>query len=107
MIEDGRLEEAERLLDDSLQRSLATLGADNQITLRLQTIRGQCYAKNGNYEEGERLILTAWRAETEKYGKDSGAAAWCGKFLADLYLAWGRPADAACWVDGSPSESCD
>jgi tetratricopeptide (TPR) repeat protein len=102
MIATKNTQDAEELLNEALERSVTALGETDPTTQRLRAVLGQCYGKTGRYKEGERLILVARKSLADRYGEDSGAAAWCGGLLAELYRAWERPIDAAKWDDGHP-----
>jgi serine/threonine-protein kinase len=103
----GRLEDARARLDRALRLRQAQYGPDDWHTAEARLSWGAWLGRAGRRAEGEAELLRA-RAAVE--GKSRRLERETARLLAELYDAWGRPADAAAWrqrlaAAASPSPS--
>ncbi len=59
--------------------------------------QGKCLTRLGRYEEAERHLLAAYRAQVAAAGDEDEDAQAFVAWLIELYEAWGKPEQAATW----------
>jgi serine/threonine-protein kinase len=93
---EGKLSGAERSFDEAAAIFRKVLPPDNWEVGRIASELGGCLAAEREFAKAEPLLLEGQRIlKGDRQAKHTSAAA--EKRLADLYQAWGRPADAERW----------
>lgn len=95
----GRAAEVETLLQQGLRDSEQFLPADHGVTVYLRFSYGQCLCFLERYPEGEPLMLRAL-SELRVSRPDDPAIPSMEADLAAMYLAWGKPDEAAKYTPG-------
>ena len=93
----NRLDEAELLLRGSLADLQLRMPAGAWQIANAQSLVGALLTARARYEEAERLLTSAHDALLADQGSNSRLTSDARKRVADLYEAWGKPAEAARW----------
>ncbi len=95
LVDLGRGGEAEAELRETLRIREATLGADHWLVANTRIVLGTALAAQRRYAEAERDMLPAYRRLQGELGPAHDRTVKAREALAALYLAWGRPDEAA------------
>jgi len=99
MIDQGRAVDAEPLLRRALAMYQGTLPSGHWRIADAESVLGACLTHLGRYPEAERLLVESYptlRSDTPPGSRQSREAR---ARLRALYLAWGKPAEAAGYED--------
>ncbi len=91
----GDLDEAITLLRQGTKTLEAALGKEHWSTANARSNLGSCLTKLGRYEQGEKELLEAYRVLKATRGAEHWRTVRAVGWLAALYEAWGKPAEAA------------
>ncbi len=92
----GRPREAEKAAREALAVNAARLGQDHPRTKESEGALGCALAGSGRYGEAEPYLLSFAEALDKKIGAE-GDPREVAQQVADMYAAWGKPAEAAEW----------
>lgn len=90
----GRADEAEAIAREALTAARSNLPPNHQMLGRIVRTYGHSLAALGRHTEAEATLLEAHRILTSS---DRALALVAARDLAALYVAWGKPAQAAEW----------
>jgi tetratricopeptide (TPR) repeat protein len=90
----GRLEEAEATYREALTVSNTALGQDHQLTAWLSANLGVVLTRQRKFAEAETLFISALARLRARLGDQHNNVRRVHGRMADLYDAWGRPAQA-------------
>jgi len=93
----GDAEAAEPLLRESLEIRRAMLPENDELAASTEILLGSCLTALGRYDEAEPLLLESYPRIESAEGADDDLARAARRRLAELYEAWGKPAEAAEW----------
>ena len=91
-------EKADPILRNSLGTLISKLGETHLRTTEVRVFLGDCLRKQGRYDEAETLLLKAYDYLADQRGLQTKVQ----DNLYKLYTAWGKPDEAAKYVDGNP-----
>ncbi len=94
LVDQGRGAEAEPLLREALDIRLAKLEEGSVQVAYARLALGRCLVRLRGFEEAETLLLASYPVFEKVQGKDHETTRRARAALAELYRAWGRPADA-------------
>jgi serine/threonine protein kinase/tetratricopeptide (TPR) repeat protein len=99
LIHQERPQRAEALLRTavSLCRALELSASQSWRLAEIRGILGHCLARQGRYAEAEALLAKSYQTLCDARGTDFYPTRRAAGYLAYLYEAQGRPADAAAW----------
>ena len=97
----GQPAEAAALLNAVLAFPTEMLPANHRSRAGAKSLLGACLTAQKRYPEAETMLLDAWAAQT-KTGIAGRVPARTHQRILDLYVAWGRPADAAAFRKSNP-----
>ena len=97
LIKTGDYAAAEPYLRQSHEIRRANFPAADRGLLATQGRLGVCLTKLGHFVEGESLLLDAYQQIKALAGDDQPWTSEAIQNLAELYDAWGRPAEARRW----------
>jgi len=92
LTEEGKAEEAEGYLRESLRVLEGRFQQDRPLIQIARSTLGRCLARQGRYEEAEPLLVGAWEATEGKVGPR--VESLLRRRLVEFYEDWGRPEDA-------------
>ncbi len=93
----GRYEEAEKLLTESLERLRRVQGREHKRTIQIMMHLGWVYTEQQRYNEAETLLLDAFELSYRVLGPlDDNTIGSIGKIV-DLYETWNKPEKANQW----------
>ena len=93
------LEQAERLLRESLALRQEHFPPGHWVIASSVSHLGVVIGRAGRYAEAEKLLLDSEAELLEKRGAKAQPVRDARQRLVDLYLAWGRPQQAAAWQE--------
>ena len=93
------------LTSDAVRIFRATLEPGQWEMGAARSAYGQCLGRNGRFAEGERELLEALQTVEAALGPDHPRNEGIRSRLAELYEAWGRPAEAARYRPESAEDS--
>jgi tetratricopeptide (TPR) repeat protein len=94
LLAQGRATEAEPLA----REALAIFRSSSPTSWRVadaESVLGACIMKSGRFQEAEPLLLGSYRTLKEEQGGGAKYAAKALERIVELYIRWGRPAQAA------------
>jgi non-specific serine/threonine protein kinase/serine/threonine-protein kinase len=100
----GKASEAERAAREALSINSTRLGKDHPRTKESEGALGWAIAKQRRFGEAEPLLLSYYAARQANTSVE-GDPAEIAVRIADMYTAWGKPAEAAEWRKKLPLDS--
>ncbi|TWT43705.1 Serine/threonine-protein kinase PknB [Phycisphaerae bacterium RAS1] len=97
LCEKGDCDEAESLFLDVIRSAPDALTPDHWYCGWFRLGFGRCLMKSGRLAEAESHLLSAHSHLASVLGPDDRRTTNAARCLADLYVAWERPAEAAVW----------
>ncbi len=91
--------EADSLFQQALAIRRASLGEDHPNNAPTLRNLGRLYGETGRFAEGEPLLLEALQLQVDGLGPDHPYIPQTRQVIADFYRAWGKPDEAAKYVE--------
>jgi tetratricopeptide (TPR) repeat protein len=91
----GQLDDARMLANGAGSIFAATLPPGHWRTAWSASVEGAALTRLGRFDEAEALLLDSYRNLQDNPGSRAGYIDETRAFLADLYTAWGKPAEAS------------
>lgn len=90
----GQLDEAVKVLDDSLKRRMAELGRENPRSIEAMKFLAEAYTRKGDHSEAEKLRRDIWELRKTKFGLGNVQTLWGQDSLAESLAMLGRVGEA-------------
>lgn len=91
----GNHKEAEEFFRQALEIRSRGLPADHPNIAIVKGYLGECLTKQSRYQEAESMLLDSYRIYSLKRGVNHPISIEAAARLESLYVAWGKPAEAA------------
>jgi tetratricopeptide (TPR) repeat protein/tRNA A-37 threonylcarbamoyl transferase component Bud32 len=88
---------AARLLEDCRKALEVPLWRGDWLAAEVASRYGDCLRRQGKFAEAEPILVAAAQGVEQAVGSPRWGSAVARKRVAELYEAWGKPADAANW----------
>jgi serine/threonine protein kinase len=95
----GEYEQGLPYAEDSLAVRRTVLGEDHANTLRTLLVLASILVNSGRFEQAEPVCIEYYERQRARLGPDHADTARGRTALRELYTGWGKPEEAAEWVD--------